>query len=117
MTAIAVLFATAFVILLVVRVHFHFSFNVTISRRGADQKAKIRRGIGGGWPSPPPVLSIKDSGVTKALAARAVAEEEVCSALLNLGCAKQKAREVAKLAIEQGKDFDSRLRWAIRNAA
>jgi hypothetical protein len=26
-------------------------------------------------------------------------------------------REVAKKAIQQGKDFDSRLKWAIQNAA
>jgi hypothetical protein len=117
----------ALVALLVSRVHFHFSFNLTISRRGATEqihasrsRAKIRRAEGGSdlGRSLPAVQSIRDSGVQKTLeAARAVAEGEVASALVNLGCKPQKAREVAKKAIEQGKDFESRVRWAIQNAA
>jgi hypothetical protein len=127
MTALAILFALAFFALLVSRVHFHFSFNLTISRRGATEqihasrsRAKIRRAEGGSdlERSLPAVQSIRDSGVQKTLeAARAVAEGEVASALVNLGCKPQKAREVAKKAIEQGKDFESRVRWAIQNAA
>jgi hypothetical protein len=98
MTALAVFCALAFFALLVSRVHFHFSFNLTISRRGSTgqihasrSRAKIRRAEGG--------------------------SDQVASALVNLGCKPQKAREVAKKAIEQGKDFESRVRWAIQNAA
>jgi Holliday junction resolvasome RuvABC DNA-binding subunit len=42
-------------------------------------------------------------------------ESELVSALVNLGCRKEKAQEVARKA--QGSDFDSRLKWAIQNAA
>jgi hypothetical protein len=74
----------------------------------------------GGTPTDKSVIrSISDSSVTKALeAARLSAEVDLCSALINLGCGKLKALEVAKRAmIEGGKDFDSRLKWAIQKAA
>jgi hypothetical protein len=138
MTALAILFALAFFALLLSRVHFHFSFNLTISkaqtlRPSSAKTSKGQDGLSGGarrlsFPAQssrdrdsrerPAIQSIRDAGVQKTLdAARAVAEGEVASALVNLGCKPQKAREVAKKAIEQGKDFESRVRWAIQNAA
>ena len=132
MTALAILFALAFFTLLLSRVHFHFSFNLTISRSSLKGPATIANPAGErarGRRRDPAVTmeaaetasqvrSIRDSGVQKTLeTARAVAEGEVASALVNLGCDKQKAREVARKAIEQGKDFESRVRWAIQNAA
>jgi hypothetical protein len=124
MTALCILLALGFLALLFSRIHFHFSFNLTISRSKTTPRygampvgGKQRRGnLGGG--SLPAVRSISDPGVTKTLeAAKAVAEGEVCSALVNLGCDKQKARELAKQAMQNGKDFDSRIRWAIQRAA
>lgn len=45
------------------------------------------------------------------------AQSEIASALVNLGCKKEKAAQVAKQALGQGKDFDGQMRWALQNAA
>jgi hypothetical protein len=109
------------------RIHFHFSFNLTISRQGrptavksmaAKREAKRRGNNTSGEVEAPAVRSISDRGVTKALeAAKSSVEADLYSALLNLGCKAQKAREVASKAILQAPDFDGRLKWAIQNAA
>jgi hypothetical protein len=67
----------------------------------------------------PAVRSIRQrDDVSKRLqTAEKAVESDLSSALIGLGCDKQKAREVAKKAIVQAPDFDSRLRWAIQNAA
>jgi hypothetical protein len=115
--------------LLFSRIHFHFSFNLTISR---DSKFNSRlktppsgsgktRRENAALPKveAPAVRSIRDSSVTSAIeAARRSAEADLSSALINLGCRKEKAESVAKRAmVEGGKDFDSRLKWALTNAA
>jgi hypothetical protein len=148
MTALCVILALSLGALLFSRIHFHFSFNLTISRlhsasgnRGLTPRSRrdrqdgplsgrsgqmamgttenTRRGNTSGEVEAPAVRSIKDSSVTKALeAARLSAEVDLCSALINLGCGKLKALEIAKRAmIEGGRDFDSRLKWAIQKAA
>ncbi len=127
--AIIYTLAAALVGLFFSRLHFHFSFNLTISREPKlrhgkigdpvqEREAKRQAGNLGGTPSA--VRSIRQcDDVSKRLeAARASAEADLSSALVNLGVTKQKAAEVAKKAIVQGgKDFDGRLRWAIQNAA
>jgi Holliday junction resolvasome RuvABC DNA-binding subunit len=122
MTALAILFALAFLALLISRIHFHFSFNLTISRSQRAQRVSGRdaRRENAALPKveAPAVRSISDPGVTRTLeAARRSAEADIVSSLVNLGCDRQKAREVAKRAMEQGKDFDTRIKWAIQNAA
>ena len=107
MTALCIVLALAFFGLLFSRVHFHFSFNLTMSRQAgiATQRSKPgkpRRELSS---VPPAVRSIDK------------AESDILSALLNLGCQKEKARQVAQRAMGQGKDFDGRLQWALRNAA
>ena len=117
MTAVCILFALAFCVLLLSRLHFHFSFNLTISR---DPKVNSRKPMRSGeakraeFPGEgkPPVRSIRptdDPGRH--------AESGLCSALVNLGVKRQKAVEVAKKAMQQANNFDSRLKWAVRNAA
>jgi hypothetical protein len=128
MTALAILFALAFLALLISRIHFHFSFNLTISRsdrltpgnRKSMAIGRDARRENAALPKveAPAVRSISDPGVTRTLeAARRSAEADIVSSLVNLGCDRQKAREVAKRAMEQGKDFDTRIKWAIQNAA
>ena len=108
------------------RVHFHFSYNLTISR---DPKVNsTRKGpTGSGRPRPveisgevpPAVRSIRQSGDVSGVleAARRSAEADLASALVNLGVGRQKAAEVAKRAMGQAGDFDTRMRWAIQHAA
>jgi hypothetical protein len=43
-------------------------------------------------------------------------EPEIASALVNLGCQKTRANQVAKQAIMQAEGFDARLRWAVSHA-
>jgi hypothetical protein len=111
--------------LLFSRIHFHFSFNLTISRDSKfNSRLKTppmgsrevkRREV----PRLPAVRSIRDSSVTGAIeSAKRSAEADLSSALVNLGCEGKKAAGVAKRAmLEGGKDFDSRLKWALANAA
>lgn len=40
---------------------------------------------------------------------------EIRSALVNLGCQMARASRIAEAAMDQGTDFDSRLRWALQN--
>ena len=123
MTVLCVLLALSLGALLFSRIHFHFSFNLTISRsndahvdRAGLRARKARRE--GTVEGSPAVRSIRDSSVTSAIeAARRSAEADLSSALINLGCRKEKADSVAKQAMEQGKDFDTRLKWALSNAA
>jgi len=123
--------ASALVGLFFSRLHFHFSFNLTISRRGATEpnhasssRATIRRvakqtagEISG--EVPPAVRSIRQADdVSKRLQqAKDRAESDIFSALLNLGCEKGKAQNIARSAMGQGKDFDTRLTWALQHAA
>jgi hypothetical protein len=120
--------AIAFLALLISRIHFHFSFDLTISRRGATDttplgasRATIRRErerAACPGEALPAIHSIQDRGVTKALeTASASAEADLASALVNLGCKRPKACVIAKLAMQQASDFDGRLKWAIRQAA
>jgi hypothetical protein len=132
----------ALVGLLFSRIHFHFTFSLDVSRSSRlhsanrnpsdfrrERKAAVgsrpvqmamgttgkQAGVSGGAPA---VRSISDTGVTKALeAARKAAEGDLVSALLNLGCDRQKAQKLAKDAMTQGEDFDSRVRWAMQHAA
>lgn len=48
---------------------------------------------------------------------RAEEKSDIASALRNLGCKKEKAQSVAHQAIGKGTDWDSRLKWALQNAA
>jgi hypothetical protein len=122
--------ASALVGLFFSRLHFHFSFNLSISRRGATElihasssRAKIRRGkptageISG--EVTPAVRSIRQADdVSKRLqVAKDKAESDIFSALLNLGCEKGKAQNIARSAMGEGKDFTSRLTWAVQHAA
>lgn len=109
--------------LLFSRIHFHFSFNLTMSKSallppaaGAPRKSNAVRS---GETSPNKSVSvIRDSSVASAIeAAKRSAEADLSSALINLGCEGKKAQSVAKQAMEQGKDFDTRLKWALSNAA
>lgn len=114
--------ALAFFGLLFSRLHFHFSFNLTISRSPKmTRKGNMSRDREAGREVSsvtPAVRSIRDSSVTAALkAASDRAESDIRSALLNLGCEKGKASDVARKAMGQGKDFTTRLQWAIQNAA
>lgn len=135
---IVVALGIAFVALLGSRVHFHFSLNLTISRRGAEtvlsrkggvrdprqrdsfdanaNRATIRR---------EPVRSLA-SGADRQQKAGKVSGEaspsqlaDLKSALVNLGCRKQQAAAIAARAIESAPDadFDVLLKWAIREAA
>jgi hypothetical protein len=110
--------ASALVGLFFSRVHFHFSFNCTVSRSAnlRSLPGKRRAEISG---EVPPVRSIRQhEDVTKVLqAAQDSVEADLTSALVNLGCSLPKASQVAKKAMGEGKDFDSRLQWALRNAA
>jgi hypothetical protein len=159
--AIIIILTLSLGALLFSRIHFHFSFNLTISRSEkaivrqqsgkarrenaalpkveapavrhsltepatmanlADERTTERRGDPGvtsGFQSKSRLRSIRDSGVTSAIeAAKRSAEADLSSALINLGCRKEKAESVAKRAmVEGGKDFDSRLKWALANAA
>jgi hypothetical protein len=100
----------AFAGLLVSRIHFHFSFNLQVSRskEGHVVRPVLRGGKRGvrAVTVPPPV-SIRPSQD----------EADLVSALLNLGCEKGKALKVARAAMGQGVDFDSRVKWAVQNAA
>jgi hypothetical protein len=136
--AIIIALSIALVGLFFSRIHFHFSFRVDMtrssrlhsaSRHGREEASvSVRRpqmamGTAGSRKAgtsgeAPAIRSISDKGVTKALeAAKHAAECDVSSALVNLGCERQKARELAKQAMEQGEDFDSRIKWAISRAA
>ncbi len=117
------LLSIALVALLVSRIHFHFSFSFTISRSAkapltVPGKKRTAAKIPG-EESRPAVRSIRQhEDVTKVLkAAQDSVEADLTSALVNLGCALPKASQVAKKAMAEGKDFDSRLQWAVRNAA
>lgn len=141
MAALCIVLALALVGLLFSRIHFHFSFRVDFTRssrlhsasrdRVRQQLSPRREGLGsqmamgtagsmkaGTSGEAPAVRSISDRGVTKALeAARFAAECDLSSALVNLGVARQKARELAKRAMPEGEDFDSRFKWAVQHAA
>jgi hypothetical protein len=131
--------ASALVGLLFSRIHFHFSFSVDLTKSSRLHSApKPRReretrssevsrsmamgtagkeaGDSGGAPA---VRSIRQyDDVSKRLeAARRTAEGDISSALANLGMPAQKARELAKKAMEQGEDFDARIKWAMANVA
>jgi len=117
------LLATAFLSLLISRIHFHFGFTLTISRSpkttrkgnmSREPEAKRRATTS----EAPAVRSIQDRGVTKALeTASASIEADLTSALQNLGCDRKKAQQLAKLAMVHASDFDGRLKWAIWMAA
>ena len=47
----------------------------------------------------------------------AAEESDIASALVNLGAKREKAKAVAHQAIEKGSDWDSRMKWALQNAA
>ena len=112
MTVVAVLLALTLMALLFSRIHFHFSFSLRLERPTARKSKPMatrreakRRELCSVVPA---VRSISESDR---------AESDIRSALLNLGCEKGKAIQVAQMAMGQGKDFDSRLQWALRNAA
>jgi hypothetical protein len=110
------LLSVAFLVLLSSRVHFHFSFNLTISRCASRQNGRKVSGLSGRGPgsdSGRALPAIQDIGER----ARKAAEADLQSALVNLGMQHQQAVLLAGKAMQQGKDFDSRIRWAIRNAA
>src|ERR1700735_3372916 len=100
--AIIIILTLSLGALLFSRIHFHFSFNLTISRDSkfnsrlktpptGSREAKRRE-----KPRPPAVRSIRDSSVTSAIeAARRSAEADLSSALINLGCRKERADMVA----------------------
>lgn len=135
--AIIITLSIALVGLLFSRIHFHFSFRVDFTRSSRLHSAPVTRresafasgrsqmamGTAGSMKAgtsgeAPAVRSISDRGVTKALeAARFAAECDLSSALVNLGVTRQKARELAKAAMPEGEDFDSRFKWAIARAA
>src|ERR1700689_456818 len=141
--AIIIALTLALGTLLVSRIHFHFSFNLAVTRSAAQSgdNAGYRlrpngRGdrsrnssvlppeTAGAWnsprsggTSPNKSSSIRDLGVTKALeAASHRAELDIASALVNLGCQSQRAQNIARDAMGEAKDFDGRLRWAIGKA-
>lgn len=126
MIGLCIVLALAFMGLLFSRIHFHFSFNLSISRQaGIDtqrsKSGKVRRVCASPLQSRPKglaVRSISDPSVTAALKSAADrAEKDLISALVGLGCEKGKALQVAKRAMRQSSDFDSRLKWAVQNAA
>lgn len=118
--------AACLVALFFSRIHFHFSFNLSISKssaksggnagcrlrpNGGDRSRKVRRAS---------LNSRGDGGVPVVRSIEAVGnvqEAELISALVNLGCPRQKSQELAKEAIGKGSDFDSRIKWALQNAA
>jgi len=112
MTALCALLVCAFVALLFSRIHFHFSFNLTVSRdpkvnstrKSSTGSGKRRAEISG---EVPPAVAIRPSQD----------EADLASALLNLGCEKKKALDVARSAMFHGQDFDTRIKWAMQNAA
>ena len=116
----------AFAGLLVSRIHFHFSFNLTISRRGAET-VRSRKGGGrspqqrGSFDTNANRATIqreKTAGILQVPAVRSSQDEaDLVSALLNLGCEKGTALKVAKAAMAQGQTFDSRFLWAVQNVA
>lgn len=111
MTVLCVLLAIAFAGLLLSRIHFHFSFNLTISRdpkfNSTRKSPTGSRGRSAGGAVTSPAVPIRPSQE----------ELDIVSALVNLGCEKSKAPMVASAAMKQGKDFDSRVKWAVQNAA
>lgn len=121
---IALLIA-AFVALLFSRIHFHFSFNLTVSRKAETERS--RKG-GGRTPQQRGRLdtnanraTIREKAAGTSVPAVAIRpsqdEADLASALLNLGCEKKKALDVARSAMFHGQDFDTRFRWAMQNAA
>lgn len=114
----------AFAGLLVSRIHFHFSFNLQVSRSqtlrpssAKTSKGQVRPVAGSSTPRPFP----QETGTAGRDRLRSIRpsqdEADLVSALLNLGCEKGKALKVAKAAMGQGGDFDSRVKWAVQNAA
>lgn len=127
MTALCILLAGALLGLLISRVHFHFHFTLQVSRspkatqtgntnRERRKETRPAANLGGG--SRPAVRSIADPAVTSAIdTAKQRAEDDLISALVNLGCKPGKALQIASQAMKQADDFDGRLRWAIQKAA
>jgi len=112
---------TAFVILLFSRVHFHFhfTFGMQVTRK-PSRKAARPRPVEISGEVPPAARSIRqerDIYFNDTDTARSRAAAEITSALINLGMPQAKARKLAEKAMEQGRDFDSRIRWAMQNAA
>jgi hypothetical protein len=120
------LLASALVGLFFSRMHFHFSFNFTISRSAkaplnVPGKARTAGKILG-EESRPAVRSISHQERMKSMQAAFVPsgnkqESDLISALMNLGCEKGKALKLAKQAIGQAPDFEGRVKWALQNAA
>jgi hypothetical protein len=111
---------TAFVVLLFSRVHFHFhfTFGMQVTRK-TSRKARPRP-VEISGEVPPAARSIRqerDVYFNSTDTARSRAAAEITSALINLGMPQAKARKLAEKAMEQGRDFDSRIRWAMQNAA
>jgi len=134
MLALCIILAALLIVLLFSRIHFHFRFTLQVRRESGSRRERPtprstsglsvatrlddkRGGVMPGEAASPRL--VQDPSVSRALeAARESCEADLASALMNLGVKGQKAKEVAKKAImEGGQDFDSRLKWALRNAA
>ena len=141
MTVLCIILALALVGLFFSRIHFHFTFGVDLTRssrlhsaarplrRGSDGRerkpglaprsahmamgtAGKEAGVSGGAPA---VRTITREFALQS--ARDASERDLCSALVNLGMDKKKAVSIAKAAMVEGEDFDSRFQWAVKNAA
>jgi hypothetical protein len=131
-----ILLGALLVALFVSRIHFHFHFSLEMSRESksrwqnptprttAGKYTETRREKAGAeipgevLRRPSKIQHVADPGVEVAIdQQRKQAEADIASALVNLGMEKLKARKVASEAMGQGKDFDSRVRWAINQGA
>ena len=112
---ILVALATALFVVLRFRVHIHVTYQ-SPGRQGGKvsaiaasrPKRQQRAGEISGEVSPPQLASASKEQIA-----------ELASALVNLGCKRQRAREIASRALELAPeaDFDALLKWAIREAA
>ena len=117
----------ALIVLFFSRIHFTFSLNISRRERPAPNSGRhmaTRGQRGGRIHEGGDVRPISHERTMRQLTAEFQPNEmsqrdetQIISALVNLGCNQQKARGVAQRAIRQGSDFDSSLKWALRNAA
>ncbi len=127
--------------LFVSRTHFHFHFSLEMSRetksrwqsptpQSLGKYTETRRDGQGALPGEgrrpartaiadriTAVRAIADSRVTAQIdQARKKAQSDIESALVNLGVEKRKAGRIAAESLGEGKDFESRIKWAINRA-
>jgi len=117
----------ALIVLFFSRIHFTFSLNISRRERPAPNSGRhmaTRGQRGGRIHEGGDVRPISHERTMRQLTAEfqpntipSGQQAELVSALVNLGCSRQKAREVARQAVAHGADFDARLNWALRNAA